>query len=182
MKIIKSILILILLVGLPLGSWYFLKSGLEWRKAKVVKLEKKQNFINAFDFSNNDKDKLYEIMAHRTTVVKNEGDLSADDKAIIDQFENAYTFQFLSLSKTDSLDNNWVSKSRARFYKPQSRNSNIEGLDNWNYMIVDTSGYIRQFYKGTDKQVMSLLVEDIAVVLPRKKPKDIGIRKQKIEN
>jgi len=177
MKYFKTILVVILLAGLPLGSWYFLKSGLEWRKAKVVDLEKKEIFLKAIGFSVDDKNKLYEIMAHRTNVVKKRGALSANDEAIIDQFEDAYTFQFLSLDGNEAdPKGGWTSKSVVRFYSPDNISSNSTQIKDWDYMLVDTSGFIRQYYLGEDKQVMKLLVEDIAVILPRKKEKDIILK------
>ena len=176
-KYIKSILVLVILIVLPLGSWIFLKKGLDWRKAKVLKLEKQERFINAFDFENADKDKLYEIMAHRTCVVKFKNDLTPLDSALIDQFKNAYTFQFIDLTRTNEQGKGWSSKSSVRQYKPANVRPKQAELADINYMIVDTSGYIRQFYKGDDKQIINLLVEDVAVVLPRKREKDIAIKK-----
>ncbi len=177
MKHIKSILILLILVGLPLGSWYFLSRGLEWRKSKVSDLKAKELFLKAYDFSDEDKNRLYELMAHRTTIVKLHGAINDNDIAIINQFENAYTFQFLSFEKTDGNSKTWSSKSAARFYKPSSQNAIPATLKDCNYVIVDTAGFIRQCYEGDSEQMLGLLVEDTAVVLPRKKPKDIGIKK-----
>jgi len=177
LKYLKTILVLLLLVGLPLGSWYFLKSGLDWRKGKVVELEKKEVFLQAFYFSVDDKNKLYEIMAHRTNVIKKQGALSTNDELIIDQFEDAYTFQFLSLDGNEAdPKGGWSSKSVVRYYSPDNISSISSQIKDWNYMLVDTSGYIRQYYLGEDKQVMKLLVEDIAVILPRKKEKDIILK------
>lgn len=178
MKYLKTVLVLLLLAGLPIGSWLFLKSGLNWRKDKVSDLKTKDLFFNAFDFSKKDKDKLYELMAHRTCVVKIKGEIEDLDEALIDQFEDAYTFQYISFEKTVDNTKSWSSKSAVRFYQPESSNARFDRLKNVNYAIVDTTGYVRQYYEGSGKQVMNTMVEDIAVILPRKKEKDIAIRKK----
>ena len=54
MKIFKSIIVIIILFGMPLASWYFLKGGLDWRKSKIVELAPKGRFISAFNFENAD--------------------------------------------------------------------------------------------------------------------------------
>lgn len=178
MKYIKSILLLMLLVGLPLVSWYFLNSGLEWRKSKVSDLKAKDIFLKSYQFSAEDKNNLFEIMTHRTCVVKlSDEKLNDNDKAIIDQFNKAHTFKFVSLSKTDGNNNSWTSKSAVRYFKPSTTEPVLSELKGMNYVLVDTAGYIRQYYKGSRKQDLARLVEDIAVILPRKKPKDIVLKK-----
>ena len=45
-------------------------------------------------------------------------------------------------------------------------------------MIVDTTGMIRQFYKDDSEKSLGTMIEDLAVILPRKKAKDIVIKNQ----
>lgn len=176
MKYIKTILILLLLVGLPIGSWYFLKSGLDWRKTKVTDLKTKDQFFTAFEFTNSDKDKLYELMAHRTCIVKMNEGINADDESIINQYSNAYTFQFISFDKTVKDNNKWTSKTAVRYYKPENAKPRFNRIADVDYVLVDTSGYVRQYYEGSSQQVLKTLVEDVAVILPRKKEKDIKLK------
>ncbi len=179
MKYFKTILVLLLLIGLPIGSWYFLNSGLEWRKDKISDLKTKDRFMDAYSFTNQDKTRLYEIMAHRTSVVKLKGTLSNLDSSLIDQFKNAYTFQFVSFDKTMTKSQGWSSKSVVHYYKPESSDAKFNRIKDADYALVDTSGFVRQYYEGSSKQVLNILVEDVAVILPRKKSKDIGIRETK---
>jgi len=179
MKYLKVIVILMLLVGLPLGSWLFLKSGLDWRKGKVTELKAKDQFFSAFEFSKADKDKLYEIMAHRTCVVKLNEPVGAEDEELIDQFKDAYTFKFVSFERTDAQAQSWSSKSAVRYYKPESQAPRYNRIADVDYVLVDTTGFVRNYYEGTGKRILNAIVEDVAVILPRKKPKDIGIRDKK---
>lgn len=178
MKQLKTVLLLLMLIGLPLISWYFLKSGLEWRKEKVSDLKAKELFMRSFDFSNADKDALYEMMAHRTAVVKLSDAINENDEKLIDQFDNAYTFQFISFEKTENMSKGWNSKSVVRYFKPSSQNCTIAEMQGSKYMIVDTTGMIRQFYKDDSEKSLGTMIEDLAVILPRKKAKDIVIKNQ----
>ena len=167
---------MLLLIGLPLGSWYFLKGGLEWRKEKVQDLKTKDLFFSAFEFTKSDKDRLYEIMAHRTCVVKLNAPINELDSMVIDQFDNAHTFQFVSFEKTTDKSNKWTSKSAVRYYKPKAQKPRYSRIADTDYVLVDTSGYVRQYYSGNGKQVFKTLVEDVAVILPRRKAKDISVK------
>ena len=166
-----------LLIGLPLISWYFLQSGLEWRRAKVSDLKSKGLFLNSFDFTTEDKNALYELMAHRTSIVKLKEAVDAQDEIIIDQFDNTHTFQFVSFEKTEMTSNGWSSKSALKYFKPNSQNCIPAEMRESMYMIVDTAGLIRQYYLDNAEKTMGTLIEDVAVILPRKKPKDIVIKK-----
>ncbi|MBT8234175.1 MAG: hypothetical protein HKO66_05710 [Saprospiraceae bacterium] len=176
MKKLKPLLLLVLLFALPAASWYFLKGGLDWRKGKVLELSEKGRFIHAFDFENKDKDILFEKMTHKTCVVKFKDDITELDQSMIDQFKNAHTFKYISLSKTEVQPAGWNSKSAVEYYKPSNIETNNKKFKNIDYMIVDTSGFIRQYYEGSGKKVLTQIIEDLAVILPRKKPKDIKMK------
>jgi hypothetical protein len=179
MKHLKSFILLLILVGLPLVSWYFLKSGLDWRKGKVSDLKTKGLFLNSFDFSVDDKNSLYEIMAHRTSLVKLKDTLDSDDQLVIDQFKNAYTFQFISFEKDENRAKGWNSKSVIRYFEPSSKNCIPSEMRSSQYMIIDTAGLIRQYYVDDSKKTIGRMVEDLAVLLPRKKAKDIILKDRK---
>lgn len=176
MKIIKSILIVVILFGLPIASWYFLKGGLDWRKSKIVELAPKGRFIGAFNFERADKDRLFELMTHKTCVVKFKGAMSELDQSMLKQFKNAHTFQYLVLSQDSDIPAGWSSKSLERYYRPQNvtpRGGKYPKLD---YMIVDTAGFIRQSYVGNNNAVLTSMIEDLAVILPRRTEKVIKMK------
>ena len=179
MKKLKPLIILLILFALPAASWYFLKGGLDWRKAKVVELAPKGRFLNAYNFAVADKNRLFELMTHKTCVVKLKDDLSEMDKEIIHQFRNAHTFQFLVLSQHSEKPVAWSSKSSERYYKPQNMTPTGGKKNDSDYMLVDTSGFIRQSYVGQSKKVLTTLIEDVAVILPRKKEKTVKMKNTK---
>jgi hypothetical protein len=49
-------------------------------------------------------------------------------------------------------------------------------------MLYDTGGVIRQYYEGLDHNTITNIVEDIAVVLPRKVTPDIETKKMRQNN
>ena len=155
MKLLKTITILILLFGLPAGSWYFLQSGLDWRKVKAKELAPKTEVSEILTKVPEVKDKL----KGRTTLLRMKQNESQLDKDLIDQFKDAYTFQYLTSGQVQ--------------LSPMQ-------LD-YDYLLIDTLGQVRQVYKGMDKETVTTIVEDIALVLPHRKPKDIKMKKQKEE-
>lgn len=178
MKILKSIAVIILLFGLPAGSWYFLQQGLDWRKEKEVALKNKVRFLNAYNFSNSDKDRLFETMSHKTSVVKLENDISDLDKELMNQFRNAFTFQFVVLSDGVKVPEILSSKDVRKYYDPQNQEATVNELKNAQYLLVDTVGYIRQYYNSDKLQTMNRLVEDVALILPKVKTRDILMKRK----
>lgn len=94
----------------------------------------------------------------RTILLKTNGAPSELDKDLVDQFKDAYSFQavFLEQEQYSSLD---------KFIQGQ-----------YTYLLIDTSGQVRQAYAGEDQAVMTRVVEDIALILPQRKPKDIRMK------
>jgi hypothetical protein len=177
MKILKRIGILMILFGLPAGSWYFLKDGFNWRKAKLEELAPKGRFLDSYDFTSEDKAKIFEQTTYKTTLVKLNEDLSKNDIALIDQFKKSRTFLFLVLSDHLITHEDFSSKQPLRYINASNINTNNNQFRNANYMLIDTGGVVRQLYKGTDKETLTKIVEDIAVVLPRKITPDIEMKK-----
>ena len=182
MKAIKTIGIIILLFGLPAGSWLFLKDGFNWRKAKMEELAPKGKFLDAYNFSILDKGKIYQQTIKKTTLVKLNKDLSQDDLSLIDQFKNSQTFLFLVLSDHEITPRDYDPKQTLKYIYATSVQAKNENIRNANYMLYDTGGVIRQFYEGLDHNTITKIVEDIAVVLPRKVTPDIETKKMRQNN
>ncbi len=176
MKYLRTIAILLLLFGLPAGSWYFLKDGLNWRKGKMETLKPKERFLEVYDFSDQDKTQIFEELSHRTAIIKLNSDITKDDMRIIDQFDDVPTFMFFVISKNVRIADQFGSKVALRYIKPSSISSKNFEYNSAQYVIVDTSGYIRNFYPWDMEDKMKNIVEDIAVILPRKVTPDIVVK------
>lgn len=182
MKAIKTIGILILLFGLPAGSWLFLKDGFNWRKAKLEELAPKGKFLDAYNFSILDKEKISQQITTTTTLVKLNEDLGQDDLSLIDQFKNSQTFRFLVLSDHAITPRDYGPKQTLKYIYATPIQANNETFRNANYILCDTGGIIRQYYEGFDHNTITKIVEDIAVVLPRKVTPDIETKKMRENN
>ena len=49
----------------------------------------------------------------------------------------------------------------------------------YDYLLIDTVGEVRQMYKGINEEILTTIVEDIALILPHRKSKDIKMKNQK---
>ena len=153
MKIFKTIVIVALLFGLPAGSWYFLQSGLDWRKVKAKELAPKSAVTEIV----NQRPEYKEKLTGRTTLLKLDQKHTNLDEKLIDQFKDAFTFQYMTGAD--------MQFSPAQF--------------DYDYLLIDTVGEVRQMYKGINEEILTTIVEDIALILPHRKSKDIKMKNQK---
>ncbi len=157
MKYLKTIAILIMIVGFPAGSWLFLQHGLEWRKVKRDQLVPKTHLMNELDWSPEEQMQLKELFYYKTTLLLCK-DASVQSEVVTDQFKDAFTFQVKTPSDLPS--------------------SFIEKLDikRHQYMIIDTGMVVRQLYPDDTDATISRLVEDLALIVPQRKERDIKVR------
>lgn len=156
MKYLKSFAVISLLFILPGASWYFLQSGLDWRKVKAKELVPKSEISKQLSAQAS----VDKQLRGKTTLLKMALGESTLDKDLIDQFEDAYTFQYLTSSQLEVM-------------------SGLMPID-YDYILIDTSGDVRQVYKGIDRTTLTSIVEDIALVLPHRRPKDIKMKNQEV--
>ena len=160
MKYIKSFIVLIFLVGLPAGSWYFLQTGLDWRRVKAKEHVVKGPAVDENVLDPSQVNLLKGTLKGKTTLIKLNSIETEFDEDLKVQFKDAFTFQWLNEGPVTMLTNNKV----------------INGMD---YVLIDTFMNIRQTYSGHDKETMTKIVEDIALMLPHRKAKDIRMKTQK---
>lgn len=158
MKKLVSWIVLIAMLGvLPLGSWFYLKQGLDYRKAALEELRSKQT-IEGNNF-------MSLAMQGKTTLWVL--DSSKAQKALIpikEQFKDAYTFQ---------IAGSWVENDV--IYIPSHVKDSIITNREYVYALVDTSMHIRNFYTANDQQLKTM-VEHLAIILPNAKDKDIKMK------
>lgn len=177
MKYLRSIVVIILLFGLPLGSWYFLKHGFNWRKSKIETLQAKSHFLKDFNWDNNQKESLYTVLFLKTTVVNFDDDIDDKESIIIDQYKKATSFQWLNITSDEKYNELHSSRSKSKFFTSDASAYASGILENVKYALVDTAMNIRQVYPDNSESSLSQLVEDISLIIPRQREKDISIRK-----
>ncbi len=149
-----------LVVVLPAGSWYFLQHGLEWRREKNIELVPKGNLLTDNQWTDDEKKTLTLLFKDKTSFLSFSQTYSDKELELLDQFKDAYTFQSFNKSTIDIP---------------------LHSVYDANYLLVDTSLNVRQKYIGQGEQILSRIIEDIALMLPKQKEKDIRMKNSKAQ-
>ena len=172
-KYILALAIVILLIVLPLGSWYYLNSGLDYRKQSLVELAVKVKVDSTLAIKLN--------LTKKTTVIHRyhfgNSDLISRIGVLIDQFEDNESFQFISILRDTEL---YDAEDSVK-WKITSFADSLGYMDLFfknDFTLIDTDLNVRNYYNSDDSS-FTKLIEHIAIVLPRKKDLDIELRRQK---
>ena len=214
----------LMFVGLPLGSWYYLKKGFEYHKSTYERLK---NYGNFPQFSVDDqfnavltKDSLIGHLTLVGTVFPEKGQDKSkwkDLNNIVSQFRQSDHLKVLLLDwpqtstptqeRKNLLEGAGFKSTDKVFYAsgpnvpgmmkslgiPDVKNrkndkdslivnhpENIKAYDPYPYFaLLDTEGRIRNYYHTEDADQMKRLVEQIAILLPRKKVKKPIVKREK---
>lgn len=154
MKYIKGIAVIGLLFVFPLASWYFLQYGLDWRIDKRELLVPKMGFDSVLT-----DESLVSYYKDKTSLVRLNPTNSEKEAVVKDQFKGAYTFQ-------------WIEREA-------DINAAHIMLKDVNFMLVDTGLNVRRLYKGDHDSIFAQMVEDVSLIIPRKKELDIKMKNSK---
>lgn len=161
MKYIKSFIIFSLLVFVPLGSWYYLQTGLNYRKDALKDLEAKGLIKDLCD--------ELEVYNGETTILAfanavEDQNFESGIYKLLEGFDDVPRFGVLLVDE----DSKYQKVERLKF-----QNTPIGCSNNFAAMtLIDTSGMIRMTYDDSQESFKKL-VEHLAIVLPREKGKDI---------
>lgn len=164
MKYITAIAVTALIIVVPFGSWYYLQTGMDYRRALNEEVAPKgsiSQYVAGIDFRG------------QTTVlakpIKRSG-LKDSVAQFYEQYEGAPSFVFMEqdlrgapmgerhISLPDSVIVAWP-----------------EGV---NFVAVDTSGTVRATYTNS-KESITKMIEHMAILLPRPSNKDVKMRNGK---
>lgn len=163
MKYLVGVVVFIMLFVLPLGSWYYLQSGLDYRKDALKELEPKGLFIST-SLDNNQ-------LKSKTTLVQ----LKPVDKGVIEeifgQYKKSETFQLISIESPLEEDSSWIQ------IDDFTANSISSSNDGAGFLLIDTSGQLRNTYPA-DGEGVRKLIEHTSMVLPRVKEMDVKLRRE----
>ena len=162
MKYLISSVVFILIAVVPFGSWYYLQTGLNYRKDALKELEPKGIFsTSGFDSS---------ILKSKTTLFQ----LKPVNKDVLpevfDQYSKSNTYQVITTEKPTESLNNWVTISAEMANKISSK------YDDAGFILVDTSKMVRNSYPA-DMDGVRRMIEHTSIVLPRIKEMDIKLKK-----
>ncbi len=162
MKYLVSAVVFLMLFVLPLGSWYYLQSGLEYRKDALKELEPKGEFLSSVIDKN--------ILRSKTTLmhlkpVKKENVIPE----IFGQYGGSKTFQLFSIEAPTEKAENWLKIDDFTANSISAANSNA------GFLLIDTSGQLRNSYPA-DMEGVRRLIEHTSIVLPRIKEMDVKLK------
>lgn len=183
--LVTAILILFLL---PFVSWYYLQSGLKWRKEAQALMSGTQLFpagqwtdIGGTPFKQ-------DHLKDHVTLVARSACATASDVSILldqlyDQFKETKKANFFLLDecadtpmKDDSLRLNWFV-----FHCSDSLPPCTELLVNWpegkSFALVDRDKTIRSYYAASTKDEKRLLLEHMALLLPRERSEKVELKR-----
>jgi hypothetical protein len=158
-RLLSFIVLAFFVVLVPLGSWYYLREGLNYRKQALSDLIIK-------DSIRSDVDSLG-LLLNKTTVFSLQSLPSGDSTLfkLQDQFQKVENFQIISLDTLAPylhLPSGYANKFLSK-YADKS------------FVLVDDKRYVRNAY-GSSVEDIKKLVEHIAITIPRVKEADIKMK------
>jgi hypothetical protein len=183
MRTLKIIVVLLVLIGFPALSWYYLSSGLRWRINAQEATRRKEALRN---FTLVDKDSVLitsQEMAGTYYLIARPGDAAAVDhlKRVGAQFGVRHDFRTVILlpGGKEGLELNesaWMQLTCAQGCEALNQ---MLFEEDYTAAIVDSSLYLRGRYHLSSMQEMRKLVEHLAVVLPIEKRERIELKRGK---
>ena len=164
MKYIKALALFSLLVIFPLGSWYYLDSGLDFRKKLMKEIEVDGTMVSDL----NPSDSLSQLLTKKTTIyIIDHNKLDREEIIkLYEQFKSTYTFQLVTER------NEFIELYNEKFIlSPDKLSTNQD--ETYAYLI-DTSGNVRYAYQSSDD--ITKLVEHAAITIPKRPEKDIVLK------
>jgi hypothetical protein len=168
MKYISITALFLFIVVFPLGSWYYLQKGFDYRKAALDDLQPKASVQAYFSDSLINVLKLQE---KSTLMIFPDSEMSVENlDKIFDQFRKAYTFQLVNLS------GKYNNSSFAKYKNWVNASMDSTKAVNDAFAIIDRDGNIRNYYNNEDKNMRDM-IEHLSIVIPSRPPKDIVEKK-----
>jgi len=210
-KTVQSIILLFFLVGLPFGSYYYLKTGFEYRKEAIDQLQDYGN-VPEFTLRTQTGDLLSTEQLRGRLIVVNfaeKADLQQKSTALERfarmnaQFDNSAKVLFVSnIVDADSTDRAFLAQQAEDFdirvergwfllYDDAGQMQAIvekypkpqqSDLAKQSYaMLVDSSLVVRNFYSLEDEAAVQELVTHTAMIIPRDKDREDIVFKRQTE-
>lgn len=183
-KILITLVLFLLL--LPFVSWYYLRSGLLWRKEAQARMSGTTSLprLPLVDFSGNAVPaELTKDHVSLLTIVPCQPDTAWTDllAKFYRQFKETGKAQFVlfdSCTLSGFLpDSTWT----ATYHIPCSSDACAALLGNWPedkpFALVDRQQVVRAYYRAETREEKRILLEDMALLLPRERTEKLELRR-----
>ncbi len=170
MKYLIASAVVLMLIGAPLGSYFYLKSGLKYRLESQEQLKPKE--VSEEILSSLEKVRTTQTAALIHTASDNR---EADVKLLLeidDRIVDRDHFELISFSNPASFGE----IRDIRFVDDPSLFQNYDQR----FVLVDSAGVVRNTYSA-EQDISKELIRHLAVVIPLPKHRDIRLRRE-LEN
>jgi len=178
---LKISIVVLIVIGFPLISWIYLRSGLNWR-IKAQEETAVKGLINAFSLSGDDGVLISnETLLGRFYIITDAADSVAAGKlnAVHEQF--AVRDDFRTICILDDLGNSWHPSGsgwiNATCETGCAELMKLLFMDQKNAAIVDDSLRVRGRYDLTNMDEVRALIRHTAVVLPIEKREKLELKR-----
>ncbi len=161
MKYLVATVVVVVLFILPIGSWYYLSTGLDYRM-DALELLKPKGKIKVDTQSSNALNRKTAFI-----VTKKVGDHTLND--IYSQYGSQKSFLLLTNQQPNAEVPNW------KMMTPDLLNLLKDNYPEAGIILTDTSQMVRNIY-SIDPDDFKLAIEHTAIVLPRLKELDVKMR------
>lgn len=181
--LLVSAFLFMMLVGLPMGSWYYLSKGADFRIAQIEDMKPKSDFsFSAISgITEIQKDSLMgkTILASVNDEVSTEVEKQVN--ALLDQFGERTDFKVIQFKKAEKGNERFGEKADMNhLWEAHQANVTNCGLSTevvkpyW--ALIDDNGKVRNYYSQNEFEKM---VVQTAMILPIEKRKKIDLKRDK---
>lgn len=172
-KFVAAAVVILILIGLPIGSYLYLRSGYMYRLDALESLDVKGALdADFYCFTASDSIKYGELLGYTLVVTPCELEEEWKTKMtqLDEQFTSSPTYRSLKLEGDEIMKSTGYADC---YFTPQFF---YDGLfREHSFVLLDTSLQIRNFY-APDEPGFKKLVEHLAILLPREKEKKIEFK------
>lgn len=173
MKYVMAAAVVAVLIVAPLGSYFYLKNGFSYRIEALEELTPKETSSRVqlvLDSLSENRGKVQLIHFPSFHESEELALLHQLDKRIVDK----NSFEIISFS--DDTDTN------SEIVFPSHENmAELMGRDSTAFVLVDTSGVVRQYYSFNENTAKAL-IKHLAIIIPMPKRKDIKLKRDVTES
>jgi hypothetical protein len=183
------ITVILILFLLPFVSWYYLQSGLNWRKQAQAIMNGKQPFPEGQWMDVSGKKLSSDQLADHVTIVNlvtcdNIEVMSGILDAFYKQFKETKKANFIILNSCENAPFALQDSLRAGWFVftcSDTLNLCSKMLPNWppgkDHALIDRHQIIRSYYNDATKDEKRLLLEHMALLLPRQESEKIELKR-----
>ena len=201
-KVVQIVLLGLVLVAMPAGSWYYLDKGLQYRKKSLAELKDLGTFSNDYRIeSDSGRVLTRDSLRKKVTLHFTYADAPARERALavmaqmLSQFGERPDVLFVgyNLSATPDTGATWLTNLLNRklydpkkvYLSPLSDRSTataqlkITDFSQPMVVIADTAAHIRHQYAISNNQEIGKLIEHTALIIPMINKEEAKIEREK---